>query len=54
MDATGVASVVERCTQFAKYGGKIAVFGVCDEVDRINLSPYEVYRKELKIIGTFA
>ena len=40
--------------KFAKYGTKIVVYGVCGEEDQIKISPYEVFRKELKIIGSFA
>jgi len=33
---------------------KIAVYGVCKEEDRIRRSPYEIFSKELKIIGFIA
>ena len=54
IDATGAASIAEQCVKFAKYGAKLVVYGVCKEEDRIKISPYEVFRKELKIIGSFA
>ena len=54
VDATGVAPVVEQCIEFTKYGAKVLLFGVCKEDARISMSPYEIYRKEIKIIGTFA
>jgi D-arabinitol dehydrogenase (NADP+) len=54
IDATGVASVTEEALQYAKYGAKIVVYGVCDEEDRIKVSPYEIFRRELKLIGSFA
>jgi D-arabinitol dehydrogenase (NADP+) len=53
-DATGAPRVTELCPQFAKYGGKVVVFGVPDEDERMSISPYEIYRKELRIIGSFA
>ena len=53
-DATGSAQVTEQCLQFAKYGGKIVVFGVPDEEERVSISPYEIYRKEIGVIGSFA
>lgn len=53
IDATGSASVIQECTQYAKNGAKIVVYGVCNEEDRISLSPYEIFSKELKIIGSF-
>ncbi|UOF90413.1 zinc-dependent alcohol dehydrogenase family protein [Fodinisporobacter ferrooxydans] len=54
VDATGAKEVIEHCPQFAKYGAKIVIYGVAEENDRISISPYEIFRKELKIIGSFA
>ncbi|MEG6510339.1 zinc-dependent alcohol dehydrogenase family protein [Desulforamulus ruminis] len=54
IDATGAASVTEACFKYAKMGSKIVVYGVCDESDRIQVSPYEIFSKEYKIIGSFA
>ena len=54
IDATGAASVVERLFEFAKFGGKVVFYGVCDEDKRISVSPYEVFRKQLTIMGSFA
>lgn len=53
-DATGSARITEQCPGFAKFGGKVVVFGVPGEEDRMSISPYEIYRKELKVIGSFA
>ena len=54
VDATGVPVVVERALQFVKPAGKLLVFGVCPPQERISLSPFEVYRKDLQILGSFA
>ena len=54
VDATGIATVVERCFEFSKFGGKIVFYGVCEEDERISISPYEVFRKQLTIVGSFA
>jgi D-arabinitol dehydrogenase (NADP+) len=54
VDATGATEVIQHCPQFAKYGAKVVIYGVAPENDRISISPYEVFRKELKIIGSFA
>ncbi len=32
-------------------GGKFMVFGVCDEDVRVSISPFEIFNKELSIIG---
>lgn len=54
IDATGAASVTQECFKYAKKGSKIVIYGVCDEKDRISVSPYDVFYNEYKIIGSFA
>lgn len=54
VDATGAQEVVQHLPQFAKFGAKLVIYGVAAEADRITLSPYEIFRKELKVIGSFA
>jgi D-arabinitol dehydrogenase (NADP+) len=54
IDATGKSSVVQQCFDYAKKGSKIVLYGVCPEDDRISISPYEVFQKEYKILGSFA
>ena len=54
IDATGVPAVVESLPAYVRDGGKLLYFGVCPQDARISLSPFEVYRRELKIFGTFS
>lgn len=54
VDATGVPAVVEGSIQYLKNGGKLLVFGVCPNDSEIKLSPYDIYRRDLHIIGAFA
>lgn len=54
VDATGSGAVLEQGIKFAKNGAKIIVYGVCGEDERISISPYEMFAKELKIIGSYA
>lgn len=54
IDATGIAEITEQAIRYTKYGAKVIIYGVCNEGDRIKLSPYEIFRKEIKIIGSFA
>jgi len=54
VDATGSSRVTEECPQLARDGGTILVYGVTDPADRIAVSPYEIYRRELTIKGSFA
>jgi threonine dehydrogenase-like Zn-dependent dehydrogenase len=37
-----------------KSGGKYLVFGVCVPQDKVEISPFEIYRRDLEIIGSFA
>jgi len=54
IDATGVPSVVENAVKFVKNNGKLMIFGVCPQTVSINISPYEIYRRDISIIGVFA
>jgi D-arabinitol dehydrogenase (NADP+) len=54
IDATGYAPMVEHCLKYVKHGSKIIVYGVCDEDKNIEVNPYEIFEKEIKIIGSFA
>ena len=53
-DATGIAAVLERSFPFVRPRGKIWVFGVCPPSAKVTFSPYEVFRRDLTIIGSFA
>ncbi|HEX2528874.1 MAG TPA: zinc-dependent alcohol dehydrogenase family protein [Geminicoccus sp.] len=54
VDCTGVAEVAGRMPAFARDGATILFFGVCAPSARIALSPYEVFRRELVLIGSHA
>ena len=54
IDATGVAGVMAQSIQYVKSGGTYLVFGVCGPQDRIEVSPFEIYRRDLTIVGSFA
>ncbi|MGD0019100.1 MAG: zinc-dependent alcohol dehydrogenase family protein [Candidatus Limnocylindrales bacterium] len=54
VDATGVAAVEEACVSLARNGGTVLFYGVADEHARIRISPYEVFRRELTLLGSFA
>jgi len=54
VDATGVSRVQESLPQFAGFGAKVVYYGVAPEEDRIQISPYDVFRRELKILGSFS
>jgi D-arabinitol dehydrogenase (NADP+) len=54
IDATGVSKVLGDSLKFVKNGGKYLVFGVCGPHDKVEISPFEIYRRDLEIIGSFA
>lgn len=53
-EATGVPAVVQAMPQFAAVGGQILVFGVAPEDAQIALSPYELFRRDLSVLGSFS
>lgn len=54
IEATGAAAVAEQCLPLVKDGGTMLVYGMADEEDRVPFSPYEIFRRELTIKGSFA
>jgi D-arabinitol dehydrogenase (NADP+) len=54
IDATGASSITQQCFKYAKKGSKIVIYGVCDSADKIEVSPYDIFSNEYKIIGSFA
>lgn len=54
VDATGAVGVLEQCVALTRDGGTVFVYGMTDEADRLTVSPYEVFRRELVIKGSFS
>lgn len=54
IDATGVPSVVENALKYVRNDGTLLVFGVCPNNSKITISPYEIFHRDIKIIGSFA
>ena len=53
IDATGRANVIEELPRLARNGGRIVYYGVADESDLVRISPFEIFRRELTIMGSF-
>jgi len=51
IDATGTARAIQSSLSLLKSGGTFMIFGVCPEDERITVSPYEMFAKELSLIG---
>jgi len=54
IDATGVVGVLEHGLQLLRDGGTLFVYGMAGEDARLAVSPYDVFRRELTIKGSFA
>lgn len=54
VDATGIPKVLELSIGYTRPRGKIWVFGVAPRDARATFIPYDVFRKDLTIIGSFA
>jgi D-arabinitol dehydrogenase (NADP+) len=54
IDATGASSVVQHLPALVKDNGTVLVYGMCDEDDRVAWSPYEIFRRQLTVKGSFA
>ena len=51
-DATGVAKVVEGMIGFTADGGIALVFGVCAPDARIQVAPFEIFRRQIRLAGS--
>ncbi len=54
IDATGVPAVVEAGFAYLRPRGKYLFFGVCPAGARIRVTPYDIFRRDWHIIGSFA
>jgi D-arabinitol dehydrogenase (NADP+) len=54
IEATGSAKRCEEAIIYARQGGQVIVYGVYPEKDRLTWSPYEIFRRELTVKGSFA
>jgi D-arabinitol dehydrogenase (NADP+) len=54
VDATGAPAVAEVLVPLTRNGGTCVFYGVTADEDRVAISPYDVFRRELTIKGSFA
>lgn len=54
IDCTGNAQAVQNTLPMLRNGGQLVIFGVCKHDATISVSPFEVYRRQLSVIGSFA
>ena len=53
-EATGIGAVISQLPQYATQGGKIMYYGVAPDDLTVSISPYEVFRRDLTILGSFS
>ncbi|XP_044260807.1 D-arabinitol dehydrogenase 1-like [Tribolium madens] len=51
VDCTGHGPAIESGVKLLNFGGKMCIFGVAPPGDRIEVSPFEIYMKELTIMS---
>ena len=54
VEATGSATVGNLGLPLLRNGGTLLVYGVAREDARLALAPYEIFRRELTVLGSFA
>ena len=52
VDCTGVPKAVEQAFTWLRRGAKFIIFGCCPKESKIQLNPFDIFNKELKIIGS--
>ena len=54
IDATGSVDVLAACTRLLGIGGTLFVYGMTPETASLAVSPYDIFRRELTIRGSFS
>lgn len=54
IDATGAVALVQGLPGLVREGGTVMVYGMCGADQRVSWSPYDIFRRELTIKGSFA
>ena len=52
VDATGVPAVVQGLPGFAANGGSVLLFGVCPPTSTVELSPFDLFRRQIRLAGS--
>ena len=47
-------NAIEGAIPFLRNTGRLLIFGVCPQDSMIKISPFEIYRRDLQIIGSYA
>lgn len=52
IDCTGAPKAIEQSFAWLRRGAKFLIFGCCPKESKIELNPFDIYNKELKLIGS--
>jgi 2-desacetyl-2-hydroxyethyl bacteriochlorophyllide A dehydrogenase len=53
VDATGAPTVMERCINFARPGGKVLLFGVPPAGEKLAMEGFAIFRKGLTVLSSY-
>lgn len=53
IDATGSSNLVNQMLSYLRVMGKILIFGVPSETAMLSLNHYDIFRRELEVIGSY-
>ena len=54
VEATGVPEIGEICVSLTRSGGTVMIYGVSEPDDTFRINPFEIFRREITIKGSFA
>lgn len=54
IDATGAPAMLEAGLELCAFGGTLMIYGVAEESVRLEVSPYRLFRRELRVIASYA
>ena len=52
VDATGNPNAIEQALPWVRKNGTFMIFGVCPENAQIQISPFDLYQKEIKVVAS--
>lgn len=53
IECAGVLPAVEQALRLVKNGGRLVIFGVSPAGQQLPIAPYEIYKRDIGIIGSF-
>ncbi|GBF34268.1 sorbitol dehydrogenase [Desulfocucumis palustris] len=53
VDCAGAGKVLQQCIEITRPGGKILMFAAYGQGQEVAVTPYDIFRKQLQLIGSF-